>query len=263
MIDVLTPTIRHEGIKIIAKCLERQSFQDFRWVIVDHDYNMEWFYESIPKILWSKTLYLKPKVQIPNRKYKLWNTRNTGYQFLERPLVVEIQDYHWFRSDTLLRFLNAFNENKNALISNYYKIVTFKNYDMAMESDSIDDSDLEIIDCTDRERLQGAGYITTQTSYQLYEMNVSSMPLHILRELTPVDENMDNGYLVDTHYFSIPAMCKGYSICVDGNAKVYSFEHKLIEPRPMGWRSDGSKNQDFIKDKYGEMLDKWEKEKAA
>ena len=264
MIDVMTPTIRHEGIKIVAKCLERQTFQDFRWIVVDHDYDLNWYYENIPKSLWGKTVYLKPKVQIPERKYKLWNTRNTAYQFLERPLVVEIQDYHWFRSDTLIRFLNMFRSDPNSIVSDYYKIVTFKNYDMAMESDDIEDSDVEIIDATTRSVFQGLGFKTAlNMTYNLYEMNVSSIPLVLLRELTPADEEMDNGYLSDTQYLSIPAMLKNYTILIDGDAKVYSFEHKLIEQRPIGWRTDAEKNQNYLVNRYGSKISEWEQGKAA
>jgi hypothetical protein len=259
MIDIITPTIRHEGIKIVARCLERQTFQDFRWIVVDHDYDLDWFFLNIPVTLWTKTIYLRPKVQIPERPYKLWNTRNTAYQFLERPLVVEIQDYHWFRSDTLQRFKSHFEQVPNALISDYYKIVTFKNYDLAMESDGINDEDLEIIDATGRAEAKGRGLAKSKTPYLAYEMNVSSIPLDILRKYIPVDETMDNGYLVDTHYFSIPAMCQGHNILIDGDAMVYSFEHKLIEARPQGWRSAGETNKRFLADKYKDMLEAYKR----
>jgi len=247
MIDVFTPTIRHEGIRIIADCLERQIYKDFRWIIVDHDYNINWFTKNIPFSLWRKTLYLRPKIQRPERKYKLWNTRNTGYQFLERPLVVEIQDYHWFRSDTLIRLATAFEKNQKSIVSAYYKIVTFKNFESAHRRDNIDDIDLEIIDETARAHVQNK---IVHGGYTMYEMNVSSMPLEFLLRHTPVDEDMDNGYLIDTHYFSIPAVHEKYDILIDGEAKVYSFEHKLFEKRPDGWRTDGERNQAFLKEKY-------------
>jgi len=56
--------------------------------------------------------------------------------------------------------------------------------------------------------------------------------------------------LIDTHYFSIPAVHEKYDILIDGEAKVYSFEHKLFEKRPDGWRTDGERNQAFLKEKY-------------
>jgi len=254
MIDVFTPTIRHEGIKIIARCLERQTFQDFRWVIVDHDYSLEWFYSAIPMTLWGKTLYLKPKVQNPVRKYKLWNTRNTAYLFLGNPLVVEIQDYHWFDSTTLEHLWNIYQAEPKALISLYYKIVTFKNYEKALEGD-IYDEDVEIIDYTARKFADGKpGLHQSNVPYLVYEMNVSSIPLDVLKEFTPADEQMDDGYLVDTHYLSMQAQIKNYPIYISGLPRVYSFEHKLFEQRPKGWRKDCETNQNFLMQKFGLAL---------
>jgi glycosyltransferase involved in cell wall biosynthesis len=255
MIDVITPTIRHEGIKIVARCLERQTLQDFRWIVVDHDYDLNWYYENIPKSLWGKTIYLRPKVQNPVRKYKLWNTRNTAYPFLENPLVVEIQDYHWFKSDTLKRFWDIYEEEPTALVSAYYSIVTFKNYELAMELNTLTDQDVEIIDPTVRVIARNKNLVENHTPYLAYEMNVSSIPLDVFKKYIPVDEEMDNGYLVDTHYISIQAQRDKHKIYIGGNFTVYSFEHKLREPRPQGWMKDSQINQRYLHERFGQFME--------
>ena len=103
----------------------------------------------------------------------------------------------------------------------------------------------------------GAEFCSHEIPFYGYEMNVSSIPLEILRKYTPVDERMDDGYLVDTHAISIPAMLDRYDIVVGTKFQVYSFEHKLFEPRPENWQEEAQKNQDFLMSIYGNRLEEW------
>ena len=249
-IDVFTPTLRHDGLKIVGKCLERQTFKNFRWVIVDEDYSLKWASENLSKNL--DIIYLPAKIQSPKRKYRIMNARNTPIPFFDAPLIVELQDYHWFPVHTLEKFKEIYFRDPMALVSAYYSIVTFHNYEKAMESDVLMDEDVEIIDRTCRydPSLKG-DYLIVAPEYSGYEMNISSIPLAILKAISPLEESLDDGYQSDPHYIAMKAMEIGCHIVVALCLKGYSFEHKLFEGRPDGWQDDSKINQDKLRSLFG------------
>ena len=249
-IDVFTPTRMHDGLKIVGKCLERQTFKDFRWVIVDEDYDLKWANENLSKSL--DILYLPVKTKDPKRKYGIMNARNTPVPFFNSELIVEIQDYHWFTKDTLSQFWDIYKRNPLALVSGYYAIVNFHNYDKAMELEELRDEDVEVIDKTLRVKYLNEGeFVAYVPEYLGYEMNISSIALSVLQAIYPLDESLDDGYQSDPHLIALSAMALGCSVIVANCIRGYSFEHKLLEPRPEGWQEDGKKNQKTLKAMFG------------
>src|SRR5258708_4137061 len=99
-ISVVTPSVRKEMLGIVEKCLKRQTFRDFEWIIVGPpeicDLSLE---EATEKDLENSYFYTEP-----TRKgdyYNLNKAWNEGFRRAEGELIVSIQDGLWFPPDIL------------------------------------------------------------------------------------------------------------------------------------------------------------------
>lgn len=83
-ISVLTPSIRPDGLKALQGCLEKQTLQDFEWLV---------------------------ELGIPGRGHDLNAAYNRMLRRAKGELVVSYQDYTRILDDGLERFWNAYREN--------------------------------------------------------------------------------------------------------------------------------------------------------
>ena len=103
-ISVITPTIRPEGVDIIRKCLNRQDFEDYEWIVASP-------FEYKDCDLWLK--------DPPKEKDDFWclcKAWNQAYAHAKGELVVNIQDKIWFDHDLLSRFWFHYQNNPKALV---------------------------------------------------------------------------------------------------------------------------------------------------
>ena len=114
-ISVLTPTIRPEGLKMVARCLRRQDFIDWEWIIVIPK-KMEIEVENA-LIGYPQPLVLIEPPKRPSDFYNLNKAWNLAYNKAEGELIVDIVDYIWFPPDTLTRLWNHYQANPKGLIS--------------------------------------------------------------------------------------------------------------------------------------------------
>jgi hypothetical protein len=102
-ISVVTPSIRKDGINIVAQSLAKQSFHDFEWLVgspfspsipekyLDNMSGFEWVEDDFTGGFWSL-----------NRIY------NRLFQKVSGDLIVTWQDWIWTPPDGLQRFVDAF-----------------------------------------------------------------------------------------------------------------------------------------------------------
>ena len=115
MITIITPTVRPEMLDIVARCLKRQTFQDFEWLIgspqklffeidrlIGHDYD----FGFVPEPPRNEGDY-----------YCLNKCMNSLYKEVKGELIVQITDGIWFPPDTLERLWAHYQANPKALVT--------------------------------------------------------------------------------------------------------------------------------------------------
>jgi len=107
MISIITPTTRPELLPIIEKCLKRQDFTDWEWIIVSP--------KEIDTV--KPTLLLKDPPKQPNDFWTLCKGWNKAYAHAKGGLVVNIQDGIWFPPDILSKFWFHYQNQPRILVS--------------------------------------------------------------------------------------------------------------------------------------------------
>jgi len=107
MISVITPSVRDEMLPIIEKCLKRQDFDDFEWIITSPI--------EIASVM--PTLLLKDPPKLPGDFYTLCKGWNQAYAHAKGELIVNIQDGIWFPPDILSKFWFHYQNKPRALLS--------------------------------------------------------------------------------------------------------------------------------------------------
>lgn len=103
MITVVTPSVRKENLEIIDKCLKRQTYKDFEWLVGSpEDYGYGVWVEDPPK---KKDDF-----------YNLNKSWNRMFNVAEGELIVSIQDGIWFPPDMLEKFWNHYIADPKACV---------------------------------------------------------------------------------------------------------------------------------------------------
>jgi glycosyltransferase involved in cell wall biosynthesis len=107
MISIITPTTRPEMLPIIQKCLRRQDFEDWEWIIVSP--------KDINTV--KPTLLLKDPPKEKGDFWTLCKGWNTAYAHAKGDLIVNIQDGIWFPPDVLSKFWFHYQNQPRILVS--------------------------------------------------------------------------------------------------------------------------------------------------
>lgn len=107
MISVVTPSTRNDMLPIVEKCLKRQDFTDFEWIVVGP--------VDITSV--KPDLLLKDPPKEPDDYYTLCKGWNKAYAHAKGDLIVNIQDGLWFPPDTLSKFWFHFQNKPRSLVS--------------------------------------------------------------------------------------------------------------------------------------------------
>lgn len=107
MISVITPSTRNDMLPIVEKCLKRQEFEDFEWIIVS------------PIEITSVTpdLLLKDPPKQEGDFWTLCKGWNKAYAHAKGDLIVNIQDGIWFAPDVLGKFWYHYQKHPRILVS--------------------------------------------------------------------------------------------------------------------------------------------------
>ena len=114
-ISVITPSTRPGMLPIIEKCLKRQDFSDFEWIIV----HPEKYSLQILKLMGSNERYTN-LMDPPKNKDDFWTlckAWNKAYAHAKGDLIVNIQDGIWFPPDILSRFWFHYQKRPRILVS--------------------------------------------------------------------------------------------------------------------------------------------------
>jgi len=95
-ISVITPSVRKEGLDIVAECLRKQTFDEWEWLVCSP-------FKPPQPALWIP----EPKKR-PGDYYNLNKAWNAMFKHSVGYLIVSIVDLLWFPPDTLERLWNHF-----------------------------------------------------------------------------------------------------------------------------------------------------------
>lgn len=203
MISVLTPTIRNEGLEVIKKALNRQTFEDYEWIVCSPEkpnigYEYEWLQDDFKGGIWTL-----------NRVY------NKMIKFSGGDLIVSIQDFTSFDPDTLERLYTHYKLNNNAVVS-------------GVGNKYLEISPLGAPIWYDP-RITGQSF--RQTSFNNIEFNFCSIPKHLLKKVGGFDEDMDfKFYGMDAYDVLRRLSNTGHTdFYIDENIKSYSLTHGRVK----------------------------------
>lgn len=103
MITIVTPSVRKENLEIIEKCLRRQTYKDFEWLVC-----------SPEDLGYGK--YIKEPPKNEGDYYGLNKAYNQGFKKARGELIISLQDGIWFSPDMLERFWNHYLADPKACV---------------------------------------------------------------------------------------------------------------------------------------------------
>ena len=121
-ITIVTPSVRLEGLEMVMRCLKRQTFKAFEWLIVSPF--------SVVELDRELDHFDYTHIEEPSKNegdyYNLNKAWNETFRQARGDLVVSIVDLLWFPSDVLERLWIHYTQNPKVCIStvgNQYEVV--------------------------------------------------------------------------------------------------------------------------------------------
>ena len=203
MISVLTPSIREGGLDMVEKCLKRQTFTDFEWLVSTP-------YDA-PE--WAKQVGVTPK---GDYHYALNRDWNRLYRACQGELIVNIVDLLWFPPDVLERFWQHYVDNPKALVTtigHQYSTEERGKYEFKVWQDP-------------RARLDQGSF------YQVYpndmEMCLASVPTQAIYDCGGLDEEFDKYSAMSEKEMCYRMDKLGYSFWIDQGIEYRALQHGRI-----------------------------------
>ena len=188
MISIITPTVRPDGLSIVKKALDRQTFRDFEWI-----------------------------VQSPTRPLPKGNVWQLNYDYnraIEKAkgsLIISWQDYTYANPDALAKFWFHFQNEPRTLVT-------------AVGNKYTDDTWTVMTWKDPRERTDEGTYYPCY--FNDVEFNLCSILKEALYEIGGFDESLDTYYGMDgSSVVDRINLLGGYDFKIDQTIKSYSLEH--------------------------------------
>ena len=112
MVTVITPTVRSEGLPLVAQSLRKQNYLEWEWLVVTDNFEKAKRASSEATV----TVLQEPKKKLGDY-YCLNKAWNFAYARARGDLIVNIVDWLWFPPDTLSRLWEHFVVNPKALVT--------------------------------------------------------------------------------------------------------------------------------------------------
>ena len=207
MISVITPTTRPEGIDIIERCLSRQTYKDFEWIVICPK-------DKHPLIAAKPNILLADPPKKADDFWSLCKAWNLGYATASGELVVNIQDMVWFPPDMLEKFWTHYEQSPNALVT-----ATGDQYD------EVDDRGVpkHCVWNDPRKRLdQGTFY---PVNFPDMEMVICSIPAQAIYDCGGLDEEYDKGPGCQEKEMCMRLVNLGYEMYIDQTIDYKAIKH--------------------------------------
>lgn len=188
MISVITPTVRVEGLKLVEKALNRQTFRNFEWIVQEPT-------RPLPKdCVWQL-----------NYDY------NRAVEKAKGDLIVSWQDYTYAKPDTLEKFWKHYQDEPKTLVGAVGNKYADESWSVMTWKDPRERDD------------QGSFY---PCYFSDIEWNLASIPKEAIYAVGGLDEGLDTGFGMDAYSVNERLnILGGYDFKLDQTIKSYSLEH--------------------------------------
>ena len=206
-ITVITPTLRKNSLDLNKACLNRQTLDNFEWLIVSPNNCIDSFY---PK----NTRWIPEPDKRPGDFYNINKCWNTAIRESKGELIVSIVDLLWFPPDTLQRLWHHYLFNKKACIGftgNQYEKIS---NDIPVDCVWIDP------------RVKGDSFYPIEP-HDL-ELCIASIPRKGLIEIGGFDEEYDKAPAFSEKDMACRIVKAGYSCFIDETLQYKALYHERL-----------------------------------
>jgi len=223
LVSVVTPSVRLLGLKIVKESLERQSFQDFEWLVASREKPKEnciWVKDSFQGGFWTL-----------NRSY------NSLFKKAKGDIIISYQDWIWVPPDAIGKFVDAIKNTNGGIISGvgdqYERLNEFGKPEVKIWSDP-------------RKHLKNGSF------YEVYpsdiEWNWAAFLKEYIFEIGGMDENLDFlGFGGDQLQVGERWDALGYKSYLDQSNESYTLRHDRSD---FGGQENWDKNHVISSGKY-------------
>ena len=224
-ISVITPSVRPENLKIIAKCLMRQDFKEWEWLIISPKLANLSF---LPKMgLYAPSLTNPEGVGCfrlladPEKRegdfYRLCGAWNRGFNEAKGELIISIQDGIWFPPDMLSRLWTHYQNNPKGLVTA-----------IGHQYDQIDKlgKPTNLMWQDPRARMDQGSFYEVAPSEM--EFAVCSVPKQALIGCGGIDEEYDKGAAVGEKEMCFRLDKLGYKFYIDQTIEYRAIHHPRL-----------------------------------
>jgi GT2 family glycosyltransferase len=216
-VTVYTPTIRRGFWNLMGDNLNKQTYKNFEWLIVD-DYPED--RSAIAKEYATKynldIKYLRADPRKKVRTYGLAHANNTVLAHATGELLVFLQDFILIPLDGLEQIVTLYRKNPNAIQSLPDMYFELKDGKIDITKEDWFDGKTDVIGKFIRQniRIQNAG-LRKSTNCRDAEQNYGAIPIHIVKELGGWWEFFDEALGYDNDDIALRALKTGYEIIID------------------------------------------------
>jgi glycosyltransferase involved in cell wall biosynthesis len=116
-ISVVTPSVRPEGLDIVKRSLDKQTFRDFEWIVVAPFWDKP---ETLPSGIRTCSVTEIIKLPDPPRNkddnYGLNKAWNAAFKVAKGELIISFVDMTWIPPDALQNFWYHYQDNPKSLV---------------------------------------------------------------------------------------------------------------------------------------------------
>lgn len=254
LISVITLTNRPGSIDVTWGGLQRQTLEDFEWILCDELF--DWRRDEVAAYVGDRRLRHIPA---PTRPGALWNLHKSYNEALRRcrgRFVVSLQDYIWIPDDGLHRFWEAYEQlGPRALVtgvSTLYELPRELGEDVQQPPGKISlfarpwEGRPTVMTRPDH-RAGGEGRFV-EKPFWMWELNWGGAPLDTFYELGGFPEEHDDlFYSCDNASIAGCAAALGHRIWVDNANECRLLDHGDLFPKPPDWEARHGRYGDWYR----------------
>lgn len=200
-ISVITPSVRPELLDIVKKCLQRQTFKEFEWIVVS-------------PFEYTDCIWILDPPKKDGDNYGLNKAWNAGFNQAKGELFVSIVDGLWFPPDTLENLWNHYESDPKACIGA-----------IGHQYDQMENGKPE-------HRVWSDPRVRPVTFYSIppldLELCIASIPMQGIRDVGGVDEEFDKYAALSEKEMCFRLQQFGYTFWIDQSIEYRAIHHPRL-----------------------------------
>lgn len=228
LVSVITPTVRLEGLDIVHKSLEKQTYKNWEWLVgskIDpHIKEAIWVEDNFSGGIWTL-----------NRIYNKLIKKAHG------KIIMSLQDWIWIHPDTIQKFIDDFEQMGDIIISGVG--------DQYEKLDEWGKPQVKIWSDPRRNNQYGSFY---EIFPQDVEWNLCALPKKFLLEVGGFDEALDKYYGMDGYQVNARMDVLKHQFYIDQGIESLTLRHGR---ESYGGEDNWNKNNNMSNGNYQKRKD--------